>query len=68
VAESFFKTLKMEAVYGYRFENQNMAARAVFEFIQIWYNPEGLHSSLGYRTPLQMEELLYHLYHQPVAA
>jgi putative transposase len=60
VAESFFKTLKMEGVYGYKFENQNMASTAVFEFIEIWYNRERLHSTLGYRTPAQMEELLNH--------
>jgi putative transposase len=61
----FFKTLKREGVYGNRFENQKVAAREIFEFIQIWYNRERLHSSLGYRTPAQREELLYH---QPVAA
>jgi putative transposase len=58
VAESFFKTLKTEGVYGNRFENQKVAARAIFEFIEIWYNRERIHSSLGYRTPEQMEVLL----------
>ncbi len=58
VAESFFKTLKMEGGYGSKFENQKSAARAIYEFIEIWYNRERLHSSLGYRTPAQMEELL----------
>jgi len=58
VAESFFKTLKTEGVYGNKFENQKVAARVIFEFIEIWYNRERLHSSLGYRTPLQMEKLL----------
>lgn len=65
VAESFFKTLKMEGVYGNRFANQKAAAMEIFEFIEIWYNRERLHSSLGYRTPAQMQELLYH---QPLAA
>lgn len=59
VAESFFKTLKIECVYSNRFENQNVAAREIFHFIEIWYNRERLHSSLGYRTPAQMEELLF---------
>jgi transposase InsO family protein len=63
VAESFFKTLKTEA--GSHFENQQVAAMEIFEFIQIWYNRERLHSSLGYRTPAQMEQLLFY---QPVAA
>ena len=65
VAESFFKTLKIEGVYGYRFENQKVAARVVLEFIEIWYNRVRLHSSLGYRTPAQMEELLFN---QPLAS
>jgi putative transposase len=65
VAESFFKTLKTEGVYGSHFENQQVAAMEIFEFIQIWYNRERLHSSLEYRTPAQREELLCY---QPVAA
>jgi putative transposase len=58
VADSFFKTLKVEGVYGNRFENQKVAAMEIFQFIEIWYNRVRLHSSLGYRTPVQMEELL----------
>jgi transposase InsO family protein len=58
VAESFFKTLKTECVYGNQFINQKAAARVIFEYIEIWYNRERLHSGLGYRTPIQMEELL----------
>lgn len=58
VAESFFKSLKTECVYGSRFENQRAAAVGIFEYIEIFYNRERLHSSLGYRTPTQMEELL----------
>lgn len=58
VAESFFKTLKVECVYDYKFENQKEAAATVFEYIEIWYNRKRLHSSLGYRTPAQMEQLL----------
>ena len=50
----------MEGVYGSHFENQQVAAMEIFEFIQIWYNRERLHSSLGYRTPAYMQELLYH--------
>lgn len=58
VAESFFKTLKVECVYDYKFVDQQEAATTVFEYIEIWYNRKRLHSSLGYRTPTQMEELL----------
>jgi putative transposase len=58
VAESFFKTLKVECVYDYKFVDQQEAAATVFEYIEIWYNRKRLHSSLGYRTPAQMEQLL----------
>ncbi|MBX0335405.1 IS3 family transposase [Pontibacter sp. HSC-14F20] len=58
VAESFFKSLKTEVVYGTRFIDQRVAAVEIFEYIEIFYNRERLHSSLGYRTPRQMEELL----------
>jgi transposase InsO family protein len=34
VAESFFKTLKVECVYDYKFENQKKAATTVFEYIE----------------------------------
>ena len=58
VAESFFKTLKVECVYDYKFENKKEAATTVFEYIEIWYNRKRLHSSLGYRSPAQMEQHL----------
>jgi putative transposase len=58
VAESFFKTLKTECIYGNKFINQKAAAMAIFEYIEMFYNRERLHSSLGYCTPVQMEDLL----------
>ncbi|WP_439651223.1 IS3 family transposase [Pontibacter harenae] len=58
VAESFFKSLKTECVYGGKFENQRMAAMEIFEYIEVFYNRERFHSSLGYHTPAQMEQLL----------
>ncbi|QCR25301.1 hypothetical protein C1N53_22560 (plasmid) [Pontibacter sp. SGAir0037] len=58
VAESFFKSLKTECVYGARFANQRAAAIEIFEYIEVFYNRERIHSSLGYRTPKQMEEKL----------
>ena len=55
----------MESVYDNQFINQKVAAMVIFEYIEIWYNRERLHSALGYRTPIQMEELLNR---QPLAA
>jgi putative transposase len=53
VAESFFKSLKSEWLYGKRFRTQQEAEDEVFRYIEIWYNRFRLHSSLGYKTPDQ---------------
>ena len=55
VAESFFKTLKVELVYQYNFKTIEQAKTAVFEYIEVWYNRKRLHSSLGYKTPKEVE-------------
>lgn len=60
VAESFFGTLKTECV-SRRFASHREARRAVFEFIEIWYNRQRLHSSLGYHSPEAYE--LQHTLH-----
>ncbi len=31
------------------------AKTSIFEYIEIWYNRKRLHSSLGYKTPLEVE-------------
>lgn len=51
VAESFFKSLKAEALKGIKFRTRRRAQLAVFQYIEIWYNRKRLHSALGYRTP-----------------
>lgn len=51
VAESFFKSLKTEWLYGRTFKTREQAEIAVFEYIEIWYNRFRLHSALGYQTP-----------------
>jgi putative transposase len=54
--ESFFRTLKVELVYRTRFKTRDEAKAAIFEFIEVWYNRQRMHSSLGYQTPMQYEE------------
>ena len=49
--ESFFRTLKVELVYGRKFKTREEAKNAIFEFIEVWYNRQRLHSSLDYMTP-----------------
>jgi transposase InsO family protein len=54
-AESFFHSLKEELVHRRKFKTREEAMRAIFEYIEVWYNRERLHSSLGYRTPAEYE-------------
>jgi putative transposase len=56
VVESFFATLTKELLNDGVFSTRAAASRAIFEFIEIWYNRTRRHSTLGYRTPLQFEE------------
>ncbi|MFC2086699.1 IS3 family transposase [Bacteroidota bacterium] len=50
VAESFFKTIKVEWVYTQNFVNQNEAQLSIFQWIESWYNRKRRHSALGYKT------------------
>ena len=56
VAESFFKTLKVELIYGYEFNSIEQAKTNIFEYIEVWHNKKRLHSSLGYKTPFEVEQ------------
>lgn len=58
VVESFFATLTKELLIDGVFETRAQASRALFEFIEIWYNRQRRHSTLGYLTPVQFEEQL----------
>lgn len=55
--ESFFKTLKTELVYRTKFQTRKEAEKAIFEYIEVFYNRERLHSSLGYKTPERYEQM-----------
>ena len=50
VAESFFKTIKVEWIYSQNFTNQKQAQLSIFEWIESWYNLKRRHSALGYKT------------------
>jgi len=54
VAESFFATLKKELVHRQRFNTHKQAKAAIFEYIEVFYNRVRLHSTLGYKTPVQL--------------
>jgi putative transposase len=55
VAESFFATLKVELVHDALWPTRAAARGAVFEYIEIFYNQQRRHSSLGFLSPLAFE-------------
>jgi putative transposase len=56
VAESFFKTLKRELLYGkVAFRTRKDADMRIFEYIEMFYNTKRLHSTIGYIAPMQYE-------------
>lgn len=58
VVESFFHTLKVEAVGGRPFKTRREAKQHLFEFIEVWYNRKRRHSSLGFISPAEFEHRL----------
>jgi putative transposase len=55
VMESFYATLKRELVHEARYATRDDARKAIFEWIEVFYNRQRLHSSLGYRSPADYE-------------
>lgn len=50
VAESFFKSLKTELIYGNKLKTKKQIELEIFEYIEIWYNKKRRHSALNYKT------------------
>jgi putative transposase len=55
LCESFFATLECELLDRHRFPTPAEARRAVFDFIEGWYNPRRRHSALDYLSPMLFE-------------
>ena len=53
--ESFFGTLKRELVYYRRYATREAATRDIFEYIEVFYNRQRRHSTLGYDSPAEYE-------------
>jgi len=52
VLESFYGTLKTELIYHETSRARDEARRAVFEYIEMFYNGIRRHSTLGYLSPV----------------
>ncbi|UZU00246.1 IS3 family transposase [Chryseobacterium fluminis] len=50
VAESFFKSLKTELIYGNKLITKEKMKLEIFEYIEVWYNKKRRHSTLNYQT------------------
>lgn len=68
VAESFFGTLKIELIYPRIFSTRAIARTIIAEWIEVFYNRQRLHSTLGYLAPAQFEENYWSTLAQPMAA
>lgn len=58
VAESFFATLEIELIEDANWETRAQARSAIFDFLEVWYNRQRTHSTLGYRTPAEFDKRL----------
>lgn len=55
VMESFWSTLKNELVNHERYATRDEARRSIFEYVEVFYNRQRLHSSIGYQSPEAFE-------------
>jgi putative transposase len=58
--ESFFSTLKSELINRVRFEDGPEAERAIYEYIEVYYNRQRRHSTLDYQTPAEYKDAATH--------
>ena len=56
VIESFFGSFKQEWAHHHRWSGLADARAATHDYIEVFYNRKRLHSSLGYRTPVEADE------------
>jgi transposase InsO family protein len=59
VAESFFATLKKQAIHGERFLTRHQAQQTIFEYIECYYNRVRRHSTIGWVSPVNFEAAYY---------
>ena len=54
--ESFFASLKKELVHDEDYDTREEARASIFEYIEVFYNRQRRHSSLGYVSPAEYEQ------------
>lgn len=59
-AESWFASLKVECVAGAKYSSRGEVRSCLFDYIEVFYNRQRLHSYLGYLSPLSYEQQYYH--------
>jgi putative transposase len=57
ITETFFHTLKTELTNRIKYKTREEARVSIFEYIEIFYNRQRLHSAIGYCTPVEYEKL-----------
>jgi putative transposase len=66
--ESFFKTLKVELVYQESYATRKDARRSIFEYVEIFYNRQRMHSALNYLAPEAFEAIIQSQDQEPISA
>jgi transposase InsO family protein len=56
VSESFFHTIKTELIHHKKFSTRADAKKAIFEYVEVFYNRKRLHSANGYMPPELFEQ------------
>jgi transposase InsO family protein len=54
--ESFYHTLKTEHTYFHKYQTRKEAAQSIFEYIEVFYNRQRMHSTLDYQSPEEFEK------------
>ena len=57
VMESLFSRMKVELIYGERYNSLQEIKSCIFEYIEIFYNRVRQHSTLGYVSPYEYEAI-----------
>jgi transposase InsO family protein len=57
MVESFFHTLKVELVHHRRYPTRDEARQDIFEWMEVFYNRQRHHPTLGYRSPVEFESM-----------